>query len=272
MIDAAVPYLRCPVCAGPLARPAERALRCPRGHSFDVARQGYASLTAGRTPHSGDTTEMVTAREAFLAAGHYAFIADALTAAATGVSGATGLVLDAGVGTGYYLSRVLDALPEAVGLGLDVAKPALRRAARAHPRAAAALADLWRPLPVADDAVTLILNVFAPRNGPEFARVLRPGGALVVVTPAADHLGELIDAFGLIHVDPDKGSRVAAALAASFTVAGTATHRSRLRLTGPELRTLVGMTPSARHVRPADLPDGDVEVTAAVDVTVHRPR
>ena len=62
------------------------------------------------------------------------------------------LVLDAGTGTGCYLAGVLDALPAATGLGLDVSKPALRRAARAHPRAGAVLADLWRPLPVADAA------------------------------------------------------------------------------------------------------------------------
>ena len=45
---------------------------------------------------------------------------------------------------------VLAALPDAVGLALDVSKPALRRAARAHPRAAAALADTWQRLPLAD--------------------------------------------------------------------------------------------------------------------------
>ena len=35
-----------------------------------------------------------------------------------------------------------EGLPRAVGLGLDVSKAALRRAARVHPRAAAAFADL----------------------------------------------------------------------------------------------------------------------------------
>jgi 23S rRNA (guanine745-N1)-methyltransferase len=40
-------------------------------------------------------------------------------------------------------------------------------------------------------------------------------------------------------------------------------------LTGAELRTLIGMTPSARHVPLDDLPTGDLTVTAAVDVTVY---
>jgi len=298
MIDGALPYLRCPICRQPLAR-AERALRCPLGHSFDMARQGYADLSGGRMPHVGDTAEMVADRADFLAAGHYDFIADALAnaagrpeaalpiagagqseAAALPIAGAgrseagavAPLIVDAGVGTGHYLARVLDATPDASGLGLDVAKPALRRAARAHPRAAAVLADLWRPLPLADASAAVLLNVFAPRNGPEFRRVVRPDGRLLVVTPAAGHLRELIAAHGLIHVDPDKAARVGAALGDHFKPDGSIILRHELHLSAAEARTLIGMTPSARHVRAAALPTTPVTVTAAIDLTTYKPR
>jgi 23S rRNA (guanine745-N1)-methyltransferase len=271
MIDAALPYLRCPVCAEALSAHPERTLRCPRGHAFDLARQGYASLTAGRTPHSGDTAAMIEAREAFLRAGHYTFIANALTTRAVGGASATGtdgLVVDAGVGTGYYLARVLDGLPGAVGLGLDVSKPALRRAARAHPRAAAALADLWSPLPIADGAAGVLLNVFAPRNAAEYHRILHRDGVLLVVTPAPAHLWELIAAQGLLQVDPDKADRLAATLGDYFEPIRTESHERRLELTAAQARTLIAMTPSARH--DIELPDHDVEVTAAIDLTVYR--
>lgn len=265
MIDGAIPFLRCPVCRDTLTR-WERSLRCPARHSFDMARQGYADLSAGRLPHTGDSAEMVADRAAFLAAGHYGFIAEALAGHRTG-----GLVLDAGTGTGDYLARFLDGSPEAIGLGLDVSKPALRRAARAHPRAGAVLADLWRPLPVADAAASVILDVFAPRNGPEFRRVLRPDGILLVVTPSAGHLSELVTAHGLLRVDPDKAARVDESLGAHFTPVSSTGHRRELRLTAAEARTLIGMTPSARHVPASGLPTGDVTVTAAVDVTAYRP-
>jgi 23S rRNA (guanine745-N1)-methyltransferase len=271
MIDGTLPYLRCPVCDDTVARADDRSLRCPRGHNFDIARQGYVDLTAGRLTHPGDSAEMVADRAAFLADGHYDFIADALAeAAAAHHPDGAGPVLDAGTGTGWYLAHVLDALPGAAGLGLDVAKPALRRAARAHPRAGAVRCDLWGRLPLADASVALILDVFAPRNGPEFRRVLRPDGALLVVTPAADHLHELVDTLGLIRVDPDKAERTAESLGGHFTVAGTRTHRRTLRLSGPARRTLVGMTPSARHVRLDDLPAAEIVVTAAVDLTAYR--
>ncbi|HET6533200.1 MAG TPA: 23S rRNA methyltransferase [Actinoplanes sp.] len=268
MIDEALPYLRCPVCERTLSRgDGERTLRCPRGHSFDIARPGYVNLTRGGTPHSGDSAEMIEARAAFLAAGHYAVIADALCAAAAGVAGP---VVDAGTGTGWYLARVLDETGS-IGIGVDVAKPALRRAARAHPRAAAVLADLWQPLPLVTGAAGLILNVFAPRNGPEFHRILRPDGRLLVVTPAAGHLHELIATYPMIRVDPDKAGRVSGSLGGHFAAVRTATHRTRLTLTGDELRALVGMTPSARHVDVAALPATTTDVTVAVDLTEYRP-
>jgi 23S rRNA (guanine745-N1)-methyltransferase len=268
MIDGALPYLRCPVCGETLERAGDRALRCPRGHSFDIARQGYASLTAGRAPHSGDTAEMIEDREAFLVEGHYDFIANALSET---VRPDDGLVLDAGTGTGHYLARVLDAAPDAQGLGLDVSKPALRRAARAHPRAGAALADLWRPLPLQDACVSVLINVFAPRNGPEYRRVLHSDGLLLVVTPAQDHLAELVDAYGLIGVDPAKPARVADTLGADFNARGTTTLRHRMRLTAAETRTLIGMTPSARHLPIREIEASDIAVTAAVDLTLYAP-
>ncbi|MBY8871519.1 23S rRNA methyltransferase [Micromonospora sp. PLK6-60] len=280
--------LRCPVCGDPLAEATAgtaRALRCPRRHSFDFARQGYVNLLAGRTPHAGDSAEMVAARADFLAAGHYAPVATALADAARqvlhrpGNTGSSGhpLVVDAGAGTGWYLAAVLAALPDAVGLALDVAKPALRRAARAHPRAAAALADTWQRLPLADGSTTVLLNVFAPRNGAEFHRVLDPTGALLVVTPAGEHLAELVGPLDLLRVDPAKADRVAGSLGGHFTEESSTVHRARLDLTRTEVATLVGMGPSAWHADPARLAERiaalpePVTATLAVRLGVHRP-
>ncbi|MEU9741791.1 putative RNA methyltransferase [Micromonospora chersina] len=283
MDDRILARLRCPVCAEPLAETTAgtaRALRCPRRHSFDIARQGYVNLLAGRAPHTGDSAEMVAARADFLAAGHYEPVAAALAAKAREiVSGeAYPLVVDAGAGTGWYLAAVLAALPDAVGLALDVAKPALRRAARAHPRAAAALADTWQRLPLADRSTAVLLNVFAPRNGAEFHRVLDPAGALLVVTPAGDHLAELVDALDLLRVDPAKADRVAGSLSGQFTEESATEHRARLELSRTEVATLVGMGPSAWHADPARLAERiaalpePAPVTLAVRLTVHRPR
>jgi 23S rRNA (guanine745-N1)-methyltransferase len=264
-------YLRCPVCRAELA-PAGTSLRCPRGHTFDIARQGYVNLTVGSSPHPGDTAQMIEDRFAFLAAGHYEPIMAELVRAALAVD--DGLVVDAGTGTGQYLAAVLDALPGATGLGLDVSKPALRRAARIHPQAGAALTDLWSPLPLADASAAVILDVFAPRNPAEFRRILRPGGALLVVTPAPGHLAELVTALGLLSVDPGKSDRVADGLGEHFTLTATTPWRRALRLTHAEVRTLVGMGPSAWHTDPDALGaaitalPAQPTVTADVEISV----
>ena len=77
----------------------------------------------------------------------------------------------------------------------------------------------------------MLLNVFAPRNGAEFHRVLDPAGTLLVVTPDTDHLAELVDALDLLRVDPDKADRVTGSLGGHFTPVSSAVHRAELALT-----------------------------------------
>jgi 23S rRNA (guanine745-N1)-methyltransferase len=210
---------------------------------------------------------MVADRMAFLDAGHYAGITRAL-ARAVADGPAPGVLLDLGGGTGHHLAAVLDGLPEAVGAVLDSSPYAARRAARAHPRALAVVADTWARLPVVDAAVDRVLVVFAPRNGPEIARVLRPDGRLVVVTPAPDHLGELVGPLGLLRVDPDKAVRLAASLEPHLEPVTTAAHRERLRLDRAAVATLVGMGPHARHVSRDDVRTALAAFPEPLDVTV----
>ena len=281
VLDDVIQYLACPHCGGDMAR-AGGSLRCQAGHSFDIARQGYVSLpTAGNPGAGGDTTAMVRARGDFLAAGHYAGLAAELSRAARAVGGpgpAPGCVADVGAGTGYYLAAVLDQLPGRAGLALDSSKFALRRAARAHPRNGAVGCDAWRPLPVADSAAALVLNVFAPRNGAELRRILAPSGTLLVVTPAPDHLGELVGPLELLTVDRRKPERLAEKLGPYFELAGRREHTETLSLPRRAVGELVAMGPSSWHMdapaleaRIAALPE-PVPVTLAVTLSAYQPR
>ncbi|MQA34243.1 putative RNA methyltransferase [Modestobacter roseus] len=269
---AAVAVLACPVCGAALhEQPA--GLGCADGHAFDRARQGHVTLLpAGGSPHAGDSAAMVADRAEFLAAGHYAGITAALARAALDGPPVRTL-LDAGGGTGAHLAGVLERAPGAVGVVLDASRYAARRAARAHPQAMAVVADSWSRWPVRDAAVDRVLVVFAPRNGAETARVLRPGGRLVVVTPAAEHLASLVGPLGLLTVDPAKADRLAAALEPHLAPVAAVRHREELLLDHAAVRTLVGMGPHARHLAPGELaarvaalPE-PVRVPVAVDVT-----
>ncbi len=248
----AVALLRCPHCRSPLS-PDDRSLACAEGHRFDLARQGYVNLV----PAPGDTAAMVSARETFLEAGHLDFIPIE----------AEGVVVDAGSGPGHHMA----ATHADLGLALDSSTAALRRAAG---RAAAAVGcDLWKELPIRSGVADTVLSVFSPRNGAEFARILKPGGRLVTVTPAPDHLAELIEHLGLLSVDPDKEKRLQAKLAGLFAEEASERHRRVLELSHADALAAARMGPSAWHLEPGEL-EGRVSVlpeplavTAAVDVT-----
>jgi 23S rRNA (guanine745-N1)-methyltransferase len=263
----AVDLLRCPVCGAGLSE-SEGALRCASGHSFDIARQGYVNLVPG----PADTVPMVEAREAFLGEGHYRRLSEALAEEAAEASG-PGAVVDIGAGTGYHLARVLDALPERIGLALDSSSAALRRAARAHPRAAAVGADAWQALPLGDGVAALILSVFAPRNPAEMARVVAPGGVLLALTPTTRHLHELVGPLGLLSVPEEKADRLDTQLASHFSLAERRPIEYSMFLTRDEAAQIVRMGPSAWHVdeqtvaeRLALLPD-PLTVTASVSMS-----
>jgi 23S rRNA (guanine745-N1)-methyltransferase len=269
-----VDLLRCPVCGDSLAE-TDASLRCATGHSFDIARQGYVNLVPGRA----DTSEMVDARDEFVRAGHFrplsaALAEEAARAAGGAASGAPGVVVDLGAGTGHYLARVLDALPGARGIAIDASPAALRRAARAHERAAAVGADAWKPLPLRDGIASIVLSVFAPRNPDEMARILAPGGALLAVTPTTRHLHELVGPLGLLSVPDDKEDRLDSQLAAHFDLAERRTIEHAMFLTRDECAQLVRMGPSAWHIdeqaigdRVAALPD---PLTVTTSVTLSR--
>jgi len=249
-----------------------------QGHSFDVARHGYVNMLPGDArPGTADTAAMVDARARFLEAGHFKSVADEVAASAWRV-GRAEYVVEAGAGTGYYLAETVDVLNARAGLALDISKYACRRAARAHPRIGAAVCDVWAGLPVRSGSTSLALSVFAPRNGSELRRILRPDGALIVVTPAREHLQEIVGPLGLLSVDEHKASRLDQTLGGHFELADTRRHESFMSLDRDEVRILASMGPSARHVseeelaiRAAALAE-PIVVTISVDIGTYRPR
>jgi 23S rRNA (guanine745-N1)-methyltransferase len=245
-------YLACPHCAAELTL-AGGVVRCARGHGFDVAKQGYVNLSPGRVTVTGDSPAMVAARADFLAAGHFQPISAAVAAAATAALRSPGCVVDLGAGTGHHLAAVLDAAPDRHGLALEVAKPALRRAARAHPRMGAIGCDTRDRLPLRDGAAAVALSVFAPRNAAETHRVLDGAGALVVASPTEAHLRELVAALDLLTVDPDKGRRLADGLAPWFELSTQDKVEFTMSLSRGEVEHLVAMGPSAWHIEADEL-------------------
>jgi 23S rRNA (guanine745-N1)-methyltransferase len=267
--------LRCPLCkTGFIA--AAGALVCRNGHSFDLARGGYVNLLRPgrrRPAAAGDSPVQLGHRAAFLDAGHLdavaATIVEHIVTADAERAPSTWRILDAGSGTGHHLARVTNALTSPlIGLGLDISKDAARRAARRWPALAFAATDLWGVWPVHDGVADLVLSIFAPKNFPEAARVLCPGGWLAVAYPGRDHLVEVRRRFGLLRQYGDNANRYPDLMAHFIGPSITTRLYNRVLLDDAMLRSVVLMGPNAHHVDPPVLNAGSGSPVVTLDINV----
>ena len=193
---------RCPLCGQSLTWE-EHMCRCPSGHSFDRASEGYAHLLPANRKHSknpGDDKQMVAARCAFLDKGYYAPLRDALCSLARRLTDGIPhpILFDSGCGEGYYSAGLAGAVPHGKLAGIDISKFAVRRAAKRLKSGQFAVASAYQ-LPVADASVHLLTNIFSPLSAEEFARVLVPGGHFFYVVPSQRHLWQMKE---VLYADP----------------------------------------------------------------------
>ena len=144
----------------------------------------------------------MNARRAFLSEGHYSPLADWLSATLEKHllsdeinSSANNLsIFDAGCGEGYYLNAITQYLGKTcssiIGAGVDIAKPAVAKAAKQNKSLHFAVASTFS-LPLQDMTQDAVVQVFAPSSDKEVHRVLKTGGLWMRVNPAGDHLMEL---------------------------------------------------------------------------------
>lgn len=239
----------CPLCHAPL-KIAAKNYRCPQGHQFDMAKEGYVNLMPvqhKRSKDPGDSAEMMLARRAFLEAGHYDPLRKAVgESLVTFLPEQAEAILDIGCGEGYYTAFFADLVAGkgACAYGLDVSKTAIRFAAKRYPQAKFCVASSHR-LPFADASLDAVIRIYAPCKAQELARVVKPGGVVITVAPGPRHLVQLK---GLIYENvqlhaPDNETLTGFHLAQQHALAYP------MSLTGAEAAALLQMTPFAWRAR-----------------------
>ncbi|CAB0599203.1 methyltransferase domain-containing protein [Corynebacterium diphtheriae] len=253
-----------------------RRLVSESGHSFDIARQGYVTLAGGAgIRYVGDDSSMIHARETFLSGGHFAPFVEAVSNyvhlaldEANVPDDASPVICEVGAGTGYYLAHALDDIENSRGIGIDVSVPAAKMLSKCHPRVGAVVADAWSRLPLRDASIDAITVVFAPRNASEFARVLKPGGQVIVLTADAGHLEELREPLGIIGVEKGKVQRMIDQAAGNLVpVSDPEPIEFTMHLDQDSIASQIGMSPSARHIHPDVLGERIATLPSVMDVT-----
>ena len=255
--------LICPICQKSLQR-IGRTVRCANAHTFDIAREGYVNLLILRRKPKilGDSKEMLVARRAFFDAQHYQPLAaaiydtiyDEIVSPVVQSKKAEMTILDAGCGEGYFVGQLANHLQQRFpatpieGYGIDISKDAIKLAAKRYPHAQFAVADLNRQIPLGGATVNVLLNLFAPRNPAEFARVLIANGLLLIVIPADDHLTEVRAKFNLLDIQRGKRQRITDHFSRLMEPLPTRKVRYTLQLGNQDLTNLVRMTPNYWHL------------------------
>ncbi len=265
MIDN-VSAFRCPVCGKEMEREG-KTLRCVSGHCYDYAKSGYVNLLMSQQGRlHGDDRPMVRARTAFLSAGHYRPLLDAVASVAMPHLPKAPQILDAGCGEGWYTEELHKILKSSgfspKSIGVDISRDALTAAAKRPFDGEFAVASLYH-IPVSDAWADLILNVFAPDCSEEFFRILKPGGFYLKVIPLEDHLLELKQAV----YDSVYENEVQISDYPGFKFISNTILRQNLRLTDKEtVKNLFLMTPYARKTSPNDI--AKLESITELDTTI----
>ncbi|WP_338561251.1 putative RNA methyltransferase [Acinetobacter sp. KS-LM10] len=238
--------LMCPVCRNALIL-ADKTWRCESNHSYDVAKQGYVNLHVVQHKHSknpGDTSESVQARRAFLSAGFYAPLQQAVMSIIRDLKIET--LIDIGCGEGYYTDAMQAEVLNCVGV--DIAKNAVQVAAKLN-KNMTWVVGTGAVLPVLDHAVDLCTSLFSPIPEQEILRVLKPNGYLMVVTPAVDHLYAMREAL-FEEVNPHEPHKFVEQLSNNFELVQDIVIDTPMMLQQQDLKNLIAMTPYAYKAKP----------------------
>lgn len=239
----------CPYCKSPLVDSGAKSYVCENKHSFDVAKQGYLNLlpvNQKKSKDPGDNEMMIAARRNFLELGFYDPLIESIKSVVSEALDFTDkniIALDAGCGEGYYSEKALNNLTglNAEIIGTDISKYAVKNAAKQYKNNFYFVSSIYN-LPVADTSTDLILSVFSPVMAEEFKRILSKQGAVIVVSPAPNHLREMAE---LIYENfKPHSSNVVEAMTAQFEHQLTKRCTFKADITNADdLLSLLKMTP-----------------------------
>lgn len=184
----------CPICKLDMHQ-TTGGCTCANGHNFDKSKEGYFNLLLSSNKNSkdpGDNKEMVHARNDFLSLNTYEPLAVSIANIINEYSKEPITILDAGVGTGYYINKIssIRTNKKDTLLGIDISKSAVKIAAK-HNKSVECVVGSVFDLPYKDNSIDVITCIFSPYAMDEYERILKDTGILIIASPKESHLIEL---------------------------------------------------------------------------------
>lgn len=148
--------LICPVCGTELHAESRR-FQCQKGHSFDIAKEGYVNLLrSGKNGDLiGDDKLSARSRRDFLNKGYYGILRQFLMEL---FQNRSGTLLDICCGEGYYTSAVGHSTLRV--FGFDISKEMVRLAAKKETEPTSL--PTWHPFPLQPVHLTMLCICLPP--------------------------------------------------------------------------------------------------------------
>ena len=261
----------CPICQENLTL-VESSLKCINRHSFDLAKFGYVNLAPQVKASQDYDKENFQNRQLVLENGFYDHILNALSECLSPLAHPVN-ILDIGCGEGYYSRSLQERHPDHSFYAFDLSKESIQLAAKSDQewKVKWFVGDLAH-LPLLDQSMDLLLDIFSPANYQEFKRVLAPDGRLIKVIPTATHLQEIRQKVK-DHLDQVDYSneQIIQHFSDHFTIENTIHCQERFELTPALREALLSMTPLLFHVDPAQIDWTDLtQVTISATILIGR--
>ena len=261
----------CPICQEALDL-VQQSLACPNRHSFDLAKFGYVNLAPQVKASKDYDKENFQNRQLVLENGFYDHILNALSECLSPLAHPAN-ILDIGCGEGYYSRSLQERHPDHSFYAFDLSKESIQLAAKSDQewKVKWFVGDLAH-LPLLDQSMDLLLDIFSPANYQEFKRVLAPDGRLIKVIPTATHLQEIRQKVK-DHLDQVDYSneQIIQHFSDHFTIENTIHCQERFELTPALREALLSMTPLLFHVDPAQIDWTDLtQVTISATILIGR--
>ena len=238
----------CPICQENLTL-VENSLKCNNRHSFDLAKFGYVNLAPQIKQSANYDKENFQNRQQILEAGFYQAILEVVSNLLSNSKNVK-TVLDIGCGEGFYSRKLQERHPDKTFYAFDISKDSVQIAAKSEPNWVVNwfVGDLAH-LPIKDNSMDILLDIFSPANYGEFRRVLSKDGILIKVIPTENHLKEIRQKVQDQLTNKDYSNQdIKEHFQEHFTILSSQTASLTKTITTEQLQALLSMTPLLFHI------------------------